>query len=480
MIPREMNPPATSSTAPDKTCYDFVVLGGGSAGYAAARTASETGLRTAVIESGPDIGGLCILRGCMPSKTLIESATRLQAIRHAKDFGLSVDGVEVDVPAIIERKRRLIGDFADYRSGQLQSGRFDFIRGRASFESDHLLTITNGEDVRQIEAASVLIATGSVVAVPDIPGLAETGFLTSDDILEMESLPRSMIVLGAGAVGLELAYYLNALGVEITVVQRSSQILKGVDPDAAEALRQSLIRQGMKIFTDTQLQCIEGGDSKRATFLHDGQPVTIEAEALFNALGRRPNLDPLCLEKAGVVTEHGRLCMQPTQQTSVPTIFAAGDACGPLEIVHIAVAQGEIAARNAARVLGASGETLEQTDYRLKMFAVFTEPEVAICGITEEEARQAGLEVLSASYPFDDHGKSMLMGKTAGFVKLIVDKATREILGGACVGPHASDLIQEVAVAMAFHGTAGDLARVPHYHPTLSEIWTYPAEELME
>lgn len=471
---------ALPSTPSETTRYDFVVLGGGSAGYAAARTAVDAGLRTAVVEGGDEIGGLCILRGCMPSKTLIESATRLRAIRNAGEFGLGADQVRADVAKIIKRKRRLIGEFADYRAGQLQDGRFDFIRGRARFESSHLLAITTESGVRRVEAAAVMIATGSVISVPDIPGLRETGFLTSDDILEMETLPRSVIVLGAGAVGLELAYYLNALGVEVRIIQRSGNILKGVDIDAAESLEHALTGQGMRIFRNTRINRVSRkGDLRQVDFTENGEQRSLEAEAIFNALGRMPNVDGLGLDDAGVELDNGRLCMRSTQQTSVPSIFAAGDVCGPLEIVHIAVTQGEIGARNAARFLGAASGEMEETDYRLKMFAVFTDPEVAICGITEAEAKEAGLEIVAASYPFNDHGKSMVMGQTEGFVKLIAARDSREILGAACVGPHASDLIHEVAVAMHFRGTAGDLARVPHYHPTLSEIWTYPAEELM-
>ncbi|MEI8341455.1 MAG: NAD(P)/FAD-dependent oxidoreductase, partial [Verrucomicrobiota bacterium] len=195
-------------------------------------------------------------------------------------------------------------------------------------------------------------------------------------------------------------------------------------------------------------------------------------------LGRVPQLDGLQLDRAGVSVENGRLITGGGQQTVIPHIFVAGDASGPFEIVHIAIQQGEIAARNAARLIRSSPEPFEETDYRLKLSVVFTKPEDAAVGASEKELRAADIPFLTAQYPFNDHGKSLVMGETDGFVKLIVAADSREILGAAVVGPHASDLIHEIAVAMHFRATAGDLARIPHYHPTLSEIWTYPAEEL--
>ena len=217
---------------------------------------------------------------------------------------------------------------------------------------------------------------------------------------------------------------------------------------------------------------------KRVFFEHDGAEKSVEADEIIYALGRVPQLSGLGLEHAGVPLENGRLACNAAQQTGAAHIFAAGDAAGPHDIVHIAIQQGEVAARNAAKIVRAGAGPLETMDYRLKLFAVFSEPQVATVGLTEKELTLARAPCVVAQYPFDDHGKSVLLGETEGFVKLIAAEKTREILGAAVVGPHASDLIHEIAVAMHFRATANDLARVPHYHPTLSEIWTYPAEEL--
>ena len=459
--------------------YDFVVMGGGSAGYAGARTASGLGLKTCVIEGGTDVGGLCILRGCMPSKTLIESANRLRAMRHGREFGLHAGHIGFDAGEIIARKRRLIAEFADYRRDQLEQGDFHFVRGSAAFVDRNTVHVKGpGESEETVTAKSFLIATGSVISTPDIPGLEGAGYLTSDDVLDLPSIPESIIVLGAGPVALELAHYLNALGARVTIVQRGTQLLKGMDEDVARVVENAFRKRGIEIFTKTKLLCVERSEgTRRVIFEHDGSRKSVEASAILNALGREPKVSGLGLEEAGVKMEKKAIAVNAHQQTSVPHIFAAGDCCGPYEIVHVAIEQGERAARNAVRLLkGDSG--LESMDYRLRLYVIFTEPQVAAVGLSEGDARTRAIDHLVATYPFCDHGKALIMDETDGFVKLLADKSTREILGGSVVGPDASELIHEIVVAMRFRATAGQFATIPHYHPTLSEIWLYPAEEL--
>ena len=462
--------------------YDFIVIGGGSAGYAAAATASRLGLKTAVIEGGNEVGGLCILRGCMPSKTLLESAHRAESIRRAGEFGLRAEYFGAQGSAIRARKRRLIGEFADYRRGQLEDGRFDFIRGRAEFVDDHHIDVRLRDGgLRRLRGESFLIATGSVIHCIDLPGLKETGYITSDDVLDSDEIPESVIVLGAGAIGLELASFYAGIGSKVTVIQRSGQVLKGSDADIAEAVTKGLEHRGIEIIRDTKLlRASKDGRRKRIVCMHEGQEREVEADEILCALGREPATASLALGLAGVTTCGSGVAISTTQQTQATHIFAAGDVCGPHEIVHLAVQQGELAARNAARVLKRLDGDLEKMDYALKLFAVFCQPEVATVGLSEHEAKEQNHDFLTAKYAFADHGKSMVRGETDGFVKLLADRATRRILGAACVGPEASELIHEIVVAMSFGATAGALARVPHYHPTLSEIWTYPAEELAE
>lgn len=459
--------------------YDLIVIGGGSAGYAGAATAASLGLQAAVIEGG-EVGGLCILRGCMPSKTLLESANRYDAIRRAREFGLRADNHHVVGEEIIARKRRLIGEFADYRHKQLADGRFAFIRGFASFIDPHTVEVRwKDESPFRLRARTFLIATGSRLNFIDLPGLRECDVLDSDRVLESPTVPKSIVVLGAGAISMEFAHYYALLGTEVTVLQRSRQVLSGMDSDIAHAVSKAMEKRGVKFFFGTSLQRLERTSAgKRVHFRHERSDASVEAEEVLYALGRRPHTEGLALQAAGVETAEHRIVTNLAQQTSIPHIFAAGDATGPHEIVHMAIQQGELAAQNAAALLSGESRPLQEMDYRLRLSVVFTQPEVAVVGITERELMDTRSAYAVATYPFADHGKSIVMGETEGFVKLIAAETDGEILGGAAVGPAASELIHEIAVAMRFHGRVCDLARTPHYHPTLSEIWTYPAEEL--
>lgn len=458
--------------------YDFAVIGGGSAGYAGARTAVDLGLKTVVVEGGREVGGLCILRGCMPSKTLLESARRYRVLDRAGEFGLSCGTPGFNAAAIVARKRRLIAEFADYRRGQLESGRFDFLRGMAEFLGPNEVLVRHPDGkATTLRARTFLIATGSETGVPPVPGLAESRCLTSDEMLDLERLPGSLIVLGAGPVGLEMASYCRAFGVKVSIVQRSPHILKSLDPDVSDALAKAMRLDGMEIHTGTGLLNVrDTGDGALVAYEHGGRVDHLEADRVLNALGRKPRLQGL--EALGLEIRQGRLAAAADQSTSLPHVFAAGDVCGGLEVVHIAIQQGEIAAHNAALRLGRLSGAPKTMDYRLKLFAVFTDPQVASVGATEAELRSAGVDFSTAAYPFNDHGKSLVMGETEGFVKLLARRDTGEILGGAVVGPEASELIHEVVVAMNYKATAAEFAAIPHYHPTLSEIWTYPAEEI--
>ena len=459
--------------------YDFVVIGGGSAGYSAAATAARSGLKAVCIEGGDQIGGLCILRGCMPSKALIESANRFMTLRRAAEFGLSAGHVAFDSKAIIERKRELVSEFANYRAKQLTGGAFEFKRGRAEFtDPGHVKVEMMSGGQEEIGGKAFLISTGSVLNVINLPGLSDVGFLHSDTALDRDHFPRSVVILGGGAIALEFAHFYNAFGIEVTILQRSKQVIKEADSDLAEALVSAFRKRGIKVICGTKLVRVERtATGKRVWYERDGEEQVAEGEEIFYALGRQAAVQGLGLENAGVETnKQNAVIVNESQQTSQSHIFAGGDVTGLYEVVHIAIQQGELAARNAKRLLGR--KDLLTFDGRLKMFAIFSEPQFGVVGISEREAAERGLEVRIAKYSFEDHGKSIVRGEVEGFVKLIADAKTGEIVGGAVVGPEASELIHEIAIAMHFHATAATLASIPHYHPTLGEIWTYPAEEL--
>ncbi|MFA9197665.1 MAG: NAD(P)/FAD-dependent oxidoreductase [Aliarcobacter sp.] len=462
--------------------FDLAVVGGGSAGYAAARTAVGLGLKVVVIEGGRQVGGLCILRGCMPTKAMLESAHRNHEIGRAAEFGIRVGKAKPDWKAILKRKDRLISEFAKYRRAQLEKGKFTFYRARASFAGPHRLTLERvggGIVPREIEAKTILISTGSRSARREIPGLEEAGYWTSDDCLKASKPLKSLIVLGGRAVALEFAQYYAHLGVKVTVIQRSERLLPESDPDVGETLEKVFRQDGMRVFCGTQIERVEKkGGKKRIYFRENGKKREVEAEEILQALGREPDLEGLNLVASGVKTNKGKIMTRSTQQTNVAHIFAAGDVCGPYEVVHLAIQQGEVVARNAAQII-AGKEADEKMEYRLKLEVIFTSPEAAGVGYSERECREKGWDVVTGSYPFNDHGKSIVMGELSGFVKLIAIRKTGEIVGAEVVGPHGSDLIHEPLVLMRYRGTAQDLLNLPHYHPTLSEIWGYPAEEIV-
>jgi dihydrolipoamide dehydrogenase len=453
--------------------YDLAIIGGGSGGYAAARTAAGAGLRTAVIEGGEEVGGLCILRGCMPTKALLYAAEVMHLASHPQTWGISAGNVGFDFAKVMARKDALIRDFADYRSHQLTSGKFDFIRAIARFADQNTLELSTGG---RLTARHFIIATGSVIAPSPLPQLDALDCLTSDTALKLKRLPESLIVLGGGAVAVELAQFFARFRVRVTLIQRSPHVLRDMDEDASAELEKVLRREGIALHTGTKLvDARRRGGQKEIAFEQDGETVRVVAEEVLFALGRVPNVGGLGLERVGVEVASGRVVTNARMQTSVPHIFAAGDCTGLHEIVHIAIQQGEVAAHNIVHP-----ERMKEMDYRMLVQVVFTEPQIATVGLTEKQARAQNVPYLAASYPFNDHGKSLIMEAKDGFVKLLADPASGELIGGACVGPVGGELIHEIVAAMHKRMTAGELAAMPHYHPTLAEIWTYPAEEIAE
>ena len=497
---------------PTQFDFDVAILGAGSAGYAAARTATAAGLKTVIIEGGREVGGLCILRGCMPSKALLYAAEVLHLARNGKTWGLKPGKIGFDFKKVMARKAAMLEDFASYRRKQLESGKFKFIRANAKFVDEHTLVLeqlgtgragsplpaasgarqthrqkslnlsVSGDDGAHgvtrptITAKHFVIATGSVVSPSPLPALEEVGYITSDHALALKKLPKSLFVLGGGAIACELAQFFARFDVKVTQIQRSPHVLKEFDADVGAVIETVFRREGIKLFTGTKLlDARRNGKGKVVEFEQNGKRLRAEADEILLALGRSPNTATLGLENASVETENGRIIANAQMRTSTPHIYAAGDCTGPHEIVHIAIQQAEIAAHNIA-----NPRRPRSADYRLLTSVVFTDPQVATVGLTEKEATTRGIPFRAASYPFNDHGKSLIMEALDGFVKLLANPKTGEILGGCCVGPVGGELIHEITVAMAKRMTMHEFAATPHYHPTLAEIWTYPAEELAE
>ena len=478
--------------------FDLAIIGGGSAGYAAARTASADGVKTVVIEGGEDVGGLCILRGCMPTKALLYAAEVMHLADQAEIWGIHKRELSFNFSEVMARKNALIKEFADFREQQLTNGKFAFFRAHARFTDAHTLELlphrSHSRERKEalisaptagghkhprhlptkLTAKDFLIATGSTFAPSPLPQLNEIDCLNSDTALKLTHLPGSLIILGGGAVAVEFAQFFARFGVKVTLIQRSPHVLHEFDSDAAAELEKVFRREGIVVYTRTKLlDARRSAGQKEVIFVHEQQTIHANADEVFFALGRIPNVAGLGLEHIGVQLEYHRIATNAQMQTTIPHIYAAGDCAGLHEIVHIAVQQAEIAAHNIAH----PGQ-MKRMDYRLLTEVIFTDPQIATVGLTEKRAHVRNIPYLVASYPFRDHGKSLIMEARDGFVKLLADPINGEIIGGCCVGPLGGELIHEIIAAMHSRMTVHQLAAMPHYHPTLAEIWTYPAEEL--
>jgi pyruvate/2-oxoglutarate dehydrogenase complex dihydrolipoamide dehydrogenase (E3) component len=454
--------------------FDLIVVGGGSAGYAAAKTAAtEFGARVAVVDRGP-LGGLCILAGCMPSKAFVQSARVAHLVSEAAEFGIEVEGWRPDWPAILARKKRLIQGYADYRNTSLMElPNTTLVLGEARFVGATTLRVGD----REISAPRIVLTAGSRPMVPPIPGLEETGYWLSDQALSAERLPQSLTVIGGGVIALEAGQFFARLGVRVTIIEAAPRLLAREDADVSEVITRRLVKEGMVVYAGVKPSSVRReGDRKVVSFVNaEGHEEAVAADEILVATGREPNVAGLDLAVAGVRMEGRRMVLNRCLGTTNPAIFAAGDVTGGSYLVHVAIADGELAARNAL-----SGCAPTPVHEHLYISAAFTEPNIARVGLSELEAQQLGREVLVGKYLFADHGKSEILNETDGFVKMLADPRSGEILGATVVGPEGAELIHELAAAITLRATVAQFLQVPHVHPTLAEIWTYPAEAILE
>ncbi len=460
-----------------KLAFDFIVIGGGSAGYHAASAASANGLRVALIEAAERFGGLCILRGCMPTKTLLRSAEIAQLVRESGQLGIRNSNPEVDWLAVRQRKDELVAEFASYRQVSAEKlANVEIISGRAEFLGPDSIAV--GDEI--LTAPKFAVTTGSEISIPPLPGLGAVGYIDSDGAQTLDKLPESLLIIGGGAVALEFAQLFLRLGVAVTVIQRSAHVLSGMDASIGIALAGYLEREGMRVVTETNILGFGRARDGRKQVTVDSRSGqrTFAAEEVLVALGRRPATRGLGLKRAGVETDRGWILVNTKMQTANPNIYAAGDCIGPevgpLQVVHTAVQQGQIIGNNV------SGKPAQEFDLRVVPQAVFTDPSVGVVGLAEEAAREQYPSVIVAQETFEDQGKALTMGQNKGFVKMVADGISGELLGVHVLGPEAADLIHEAVVAMHYRATVDDFARIPHLHPTLAEIMVDPAEALAE
>ena len=491
----------------------MLVLGGGSAGYAAARVAGEMGARVGLVERGP-VGGLCILDGCMPSKALIQSADALHLMQRSGRLGLDAEDVGPSFREIMARKRALENTFAQGRRDAMRDAAgVELLLGEARFTGLRRLALRptaedgtpTGEADQAITASEVVLATGSYAWVPPVPGLEEAGYITSDAALDLDEPPPSMVILGGGFIALELGQFYARMGTRVAVLERGERLLAHEDRDVGDTLTGYLRDEGMEIYTGAEVRrCYRAPDGERALVADvGGERREITGSVLLVATGRRAATQNLGLEAAGIGLQEdgGPVRVDETMRTSNPHVYAAGDVASTPQMTHLAVLQGEVAGYNAARAAGCEETTSVRAmfspdawrlggvaragpdgrlrmDYAVVPRVIFTDPPFARVGISEQEAREGGQSVAVARAAFADEGMAELMGQTKGFLKMLADRSDGRIVGVQIVGHQADTLIHEAVVAMAFGATAAQLARIPHYHPTLPEIFTRAADEL--
>ena len=444
---------------------DLIIIGSGPGGYVAGIRAGQLGLKTLVVEKDPKFGGTCLHRGCIPTKALLHTASMLDEIRDAGALGIEVAAPSLNVAKAHERKRKVVDKnargieslFKKYHTAGIQQG-----TGRLVGAHEVEVTTPNGREVYR--ARFILIASGSVPR--DIPIAKADGrtILNSDHILELERVPRSLAVLGAGAVGTEFASMFASFGSEVTLVEMLPRILPIEDEEVSAELERALRRRKIKVMAGTTLTGVEAaGNGVRLELERQGKSESVDAEILLSAVGRRPVTDGLGLEALGIELERGYVKINPLMQTAVPHIYAIGDVVNTPWLAHVASAEGILAVEHMA------GQSVRPINYDHVPSCTYCDPEVGSVGLSEVKARERGYEVSTGKFPFTALAKAAILGHTAGFVKVVRETKYDELLGVHIIGAHATDLIAEACAALTLEATDEELIRTIHAHPTLSE-----------
>jgi mercuric reductase len=469
----------THTDARSDGSYDLLILGSGATAFAAATRAKELG-KTAVMTEVRTLGGTCVNRGCLPSKNLIEAARLVYDAAHPRYPGLIPARLAVDFAALIAQKDELIREYRDQHYASLVDDStypnpIQVVTGRARLVDAHIAEVTTPEgNVRRLNGEQILIATGSSPAIPDIPGLAETPYLTSDLLTSEESqelteLPPSLVILGGGYIALELGQLFARLGTEVTILERSGRILKDEEPEISKALTDILREEGIHLITRAEVQRISG-DARgvRITAQVRDQEQQFQAVRLLLATGRRPNTADLGLVRVGVQLDaQGAIMVDDYLRTTVPHIWAAGDVIGRETASQMATPvgahDGGIAASNA---LAGSDR---QVDHTVIPRAIFTDPQVAVVGLTDREANARGFVCQCNTIPMSVVPRAGAIRDTRGVIKMVLERPTRRLLGVSMLGEHASEVIHEAALALRFGATADDLVDLVHVYPTMAE-----------
>jgi dihydrolipoamide dehydrogenase len=453
--------------------FEVTVIGSGPGGYVAAIRAAQLGLKVAIIEKDKRIGGTCTLRGCIPTKQLLMSAHYYEKAQHLGEFGVQVSDVKLAFGDVQKRKDKVVMKNSKGIEFLMKKNKITIFAGKAKLAGVGKVEVTGSDGAKQIvQSKNIILATGSVVR--PIPGFETDGerVVNSDHILELKEVPKSLIVMGAGAVGVEFASVYSRFGAETTIVELLPRLLPIEDEECSKELEKSLRKRGVKSQVDTRLEKLEKTDTGIVVTgkTSKGETVRIEAEMLLVAVGRMAYIDGLGLEGTKVKVEKGTIQVDEFYRTGEPGVFAIGDCIPTPQLAHLASKEGIVAAEFIA------GKNPRPVNLRLVPSCTYCDPEVASVGLTEANAKELGYDVKVGKFPFSASGKARILGEEEGFVKIVAESKYDEVLGVHIIGPHATDVIAEACVAMQLETTATELGNTIHAHPTISEAVMEAAE----
>ncbi|HOZ74557.1 MAG TPA: dihydrolipoyl dehydrogenase [Flavobacterium sp.] len=447
--------------------FDVVVIGSGPGGYVSAIRCAQLGFKTAIIEKYPTLGGTCLNVGCIPSKALLDSSHHYHdAISHFAEHGIEISGdIKMNLKKMIERKASVVDQNVSGIKYLMDKNKITVFEGIGSFQDATHIKVTNGKNSEVIEAKNTIIATGSKPSTLPFIKIDKKRIITSTEALQLTEIPKHLVVIGGGVIGLELGQVYLRLGAQVSVVEFMDRIIPGMDSALSKELTKVLKKQGMKFYTSHKVKSVET-KGKTVTVLADspkGETVTLEGDYALVSVGRRPYTDGLAAEKAGItLTDRGQIEVNDHLQTNVSNIYAIGDVVRGAMLAHKAEEEGVM----VAEILAGQKPHI---DYNLIPGVVYTWPEVAAVGKTEEQLKESGVAYKAGSFPFKALGRSRASGDTDGFVKILADAKTDEVLGVHMIGARTADLIAEAVTAMEFRASAEDLSRMSHAHPTYAE-----------
>ncbi|MED4161508.1 dihydrolipoyl dehydrogenase [Halalkalibacterium halodurans] len=455
--------------------YDLVILGGGTGGYVAAIRATQLDLKVALVEKGK-LGGTCLHKGCIPSKALLRSAEVFSTVQKADQFGVKIDGAALDFTSVQNRKEQIVTQLHRGVEMLMKKGKIDVYKGHGRILGPSIFSPTpgtisvemnNGEDNMMLIPRNVIIATGSSPRV--LPGMEIDGeaVLTSDEALKMEQLPKSMLIVGGGVIGIEWASMLNDFGVDVTVIEYGPRILPTEDADIAKEAERLLKKRGVTFKTNAKVlaETLEKGDNSVAIEAEVvGVSERFTAEKMLVSVGRTPNVNDIGLENTDIEVIDGAIAVNEWYQTKESHIYAIGDVIGGMQLAHVASHEGILAVEHM------TDHKPEPLNYLTVARCVYSHPEMASIGLSEAEAKEKGYEVKVGTFPFQAIGKALVYGESDGFVKILSDKKTDDLLGVHMIGPHVTDMISEAALAKVLDAAHWEVAQTIHPHPTLSEV----------